>query len=1226
MFALQGGQHATYFYPDPANTANSNDPLGSAGSWDTPFSSPDELGLGSTTFLPKGAGGNRGSPLSHLPSFDQISSGGMPAGLASMGSLSLADQSAFLQASLERQPSLGWGGRPLQQQQQQHHSKHQMNQQNRNRGRGGGDDFSRQGSSPSHPQNYNGQQQQRGGPRGNNNSNQGHNNGAHQHNNGRNRNNNNNNGNSYHRGGGQHRHNNNNGTSNGMMMHNGGGAKGAAAAAAAAAAAGNQGYRRLWQQVTSIHRGGRLGESEGGNHFSEATVEDLLEVVRRLPAEASAVQAVAQGLYSLDSGALAALLKELNKAGHARRAQEIFDWLRSLDPTNDLSSLCTTMTYTTMISQCGTQHALRRALELMAEMRSRGVQCNVHTYSALMNVCIKANELELALDVYRQMIAEGCAPNLVTYNTLIDVYGKTGAWEEAVGVLDLLESQGIEPEVRTYNTVIIACNQSSRAAEALRVYERMLAAGAHPTATTYTALISAYGKAGQLDAALQIFQDMLHRGCERNVITYSSLISACEKAGKWELALQLFQEMHAEGCRPNVVTYNSLIAACAQGAQWKKAQELFDQMQAKGCRPDSVTFGGLIAAYDRAGLWRRALAAFEQMRSFNCRPDTVVYNTIIGALWRTGLLWAQSRAVQIFHGACKQGHFRLTVHTIAAGGAVSSDGSPGTSGSPTSATAAAAAAAALQSHGSGKASELFSSSTSTLDSSLVSLSLSTNGIDSLSPEDLALLGATCHSPSPHGRGGSDCSPMSPPLSPAPSLGLTAAAAAGTGVTVEFGMHAFTVGSAVLSLLRWVSELRDRLPRDPARISAAQTVALILNKGKPSREHTYPAIKAALTSSLVSWASPFVLSDVPQGCRIEAPANEVCEWLATPDAEATLAAFAAQGSGGRAVESPNGSNASGANSAGSGNADCGGGNSAGGAAARDAFFHEDSMVESRCTEAFSAVGRFESAYTPALIDPAVVLGATEGGEEEAAAATAAAAKDAAVALATQRRRWFRATADLASVLGYSDEVVHDATLLLDRAVAAAGSKPLGVTPAAAVVAGLFIAARQAGEQSAHGAIPQEVAAAAGLEAGESESAATVLRTLLGGDTSSISALRVLKLYLERLGADFSSGTPEGLRPAAGAALDLLPEAICDAEMRKLPPSTVAAAVLVAGRRIAGRSPFWPASLATLTGLSDTEEGTPLAIAAERAFSLATEPTGEAFASPAALSPRVSFERS
>jgi hypothetical protein len=100
MFALQGGQHATYFYPDPANTANGNDPLGSAGSWETPFSSPDELSLGMTNFVPKGAGGNRGSPLSHLPSFDQTSSGGVPAALASMGSLPLADQSAFFQVSI----------------------------------------------------------------------------------------------------------------------------------------------------------------------------------------------------------------------------------------------------------------------------------------------------------------------------------------------------------------------------------------------------------------------------------------------------------------------------------------------------------------------------------------------------------------------------------------------------------------------------------------------------------------------------------------------------------------------------------------------------------------------------------------------------------------------------------------------------------------------------------------------------------------------------------------------------------------------------------------------------------------------------------------------------------------------------------------------------------------------------------------------------------------------
>lgn len=45
-------------------------------------------------------------------------------------------------------------------------------------------------------------------------------------------------------------------------------------------------------------------------------------------------------LSGLDSGALAALLKELAKGGLVKRAIEIFDWLRSLDERSDLGCLC----------------------------------------------------------------------------------------------------------------------------------------------------------------------------------------------------------------------------------------------------------------------------------------------------------------------------------------------------------------------------------------------------------------------------------------------------------------------------------------------------------------------------------------------------------------------------------------------------------------------------------------------------------------------------------------------------------------------------------------------------------------------------------------------------------------------------------------------------------------------------------------------------------------------
>ena len=79
-------------------------------------------------------------------------------------------------------------------------------------------------------------------------------------------------------------------------------------------------------------------------------MEDLLRLVRVLPPDASAVAAVREGLCGLDSGALAALLKELAKGGLGKRAIEIFDWLRSLDERSDFGSLCDV--YTCVICTC----------------------------------------------------------------------------------------------------------------------------------------------------------------------------------------------------------------------------------------------------------------------------------------------------------------------------------------------------------------------------------------------------------------------------------------------------------------------------------------------------------------------------------------------------------------------------------------------------------------------------------------------------------------------------------------------------------------------------------------------------------------------------------------------------------------------------------------------------------------------------------------------------------
>eukprot|EP00882_Tetradesmus_deserticola_P028130 GHRQ01031316.1.p1 GENE.GHRQ01031316.1~~GHRQ01031316.1.p1 ORF type:complete len:264 (+),score=104.12 GHRQ01031316.1:466-1257(+) len=212
------------------------------------------------------------------------------------------------------------------------------------------------------------------------------------------------------------------------------------------------------------------------------SVEELVKLCSSLPGGASAVAAVAPALTYLDSRAMAAFMKELAKTQQLSRAMEIFDWLKSLPADHELYSLCDVYTFTTAISLMGPSQQLRRALELVGEMRARGLSCNVHTYSALMNVCIKVrcsmggvaqmqpqsvfdhsctttdarhfvtcllahafvdpgsvlqcDACDLALDVFKQMHEDRIRPNVVTYNTLVDVYGKTGQWEQAVRVLD----------------------------------------------------------------------------------------------------------------------------------------------------------------------------------------------------------------------------------------------------------------------------------------------------------------------------------------------------------------------------------------------------------------------------------------------------------------------------------------------------------------------------------------------------------------------------------------------------------------------------------------------------------------------------------------------------------------------------------------------------------------------------------------------------------------------
>jgi hypothetical protein len=86
--------------------------------------------------------------------------------------------------------------------------------------------------------------------------------------------------------------------------------------------------------------------------------------------------------------------------------------------------------------------------------------------------------------------------------------------------------------------------------------------------------------------------------------------------------------------------------------------------------------------------------------------------------------------------------------------------------------------------------------------------------------------------------------------------------------------------------------------------------------------------------------------------------------------------------------------------------------------------------------------------------------------------------------------------------------------------------------------------------------------------------------LQGDTGAISSLRILHLYLERLGSDFQE--PNQMSHVTSTALNMMGAAIYLPPLKSQPPSLVAAALLHAARQAAGCLPAWPTALSTLTG--------------------------------------------
>ena len=69
------------------------------------------------------------------------------------------------------------------------------------------------------------------------------------------------------------------------------------------------------------------------------------------------------------------------------------------------------------------------------------------TYSSVINACAKGDESQRALNLLDEMRSRGLVPDEITYNSVINACAKGGESQRALNLLDEMRRYGLVPDV-----------------------------------------------------------------------------------------------------------------------------------------------------------------------------------------------------------------------------------------------------------------------------------------------------------------------------------------------------------------------------------------------------------------------------------------------------------------------------------------------------------------------------------------------------------------------------------------------------------------------------------------------------------------------------------------------------------------------------------------------------------------------------------------------------------
>ena len=191
--------------------------------------------------------------------------------------------------------------------------------------------------------------------------------------------------------------------------------------------------------------------------------------------------------------------------------------------------------FESMMISCNQASQGDRSLEVLDEIKERGLVPSVKAYNLALSACraqpgkrARPSDLINAINIFSEMKVRGLAVDRYTYGQLFEITAEANQGQIASWLKASMDIDGVKPNVVINTSLMKALIRSRMVDDAIGIFQKMIwgPASAKPTGATYRTLAKELREQGFLREALHIYTAMRKANFAPNNIEFQKLISA----------------------------------------------------------------------------------------------------------------------------------------------------------------------------------------------------------------------------------------------------------------------------------------------------------------------------------------------------------------------------------------------------------------------------------------------------------------------------------------------------------------------------------------------------------------------------------------------------------------------------------------------------------------------------------------------------------------------------